>query len=227
MQDKSFASDPAFLGIPIAVQPIPPMNGCPLGLYDPNTGAITLSPDANSTHTVLLHELGHRHGDYYHNNLSEKYAEVFRRKHQKNSVLLYEGRDINTLPHFEVLFEEGERGAVEIFLEHPMPPDDLYNFKRQVCSYNKPGERLPRFFYGDGAHPFIRVQFVKGVNWMVIIGSVTAAFLVSTAGIMGYSIYKTAQERPWMVPFLLFGTMLSSISIAAIKQERARERIRR
>ncbi|MDD5512030.1 MAG: hypothetical protein PHI12_14675 [Dehalococcoidales bacterium] len=45
------------------------------GYLPPST--IVLPPDA--TVDTLLHELGHRHGDYYYDDISEEYAETWRK----------------------------------------------------------------------------------------------------------------------------------------------------
>lgn len=220
MVAKSLASDPAFEDLNITIQPVPSLNGCPLGLYYPDTATIILPPDASEG--ALLHELGHRYGHYYFNDLSERYAEHFRQRYQKGRVLLYLGNDFARLPRFGSLFEEGEKGAVEIALFQPLTPDQLYEIKSQLYSH---GER-PKLCYGNSEVPWVRVDFIKGVDWLVIIGSVMAVSLIATVGVMGFSIYKTAKEHPWMVPFLLFGTITSSILLAAMRQEKVRERLK-
>ena len=154
MAAKGLATNPAFDATTIALEPILSTNSCPLGLYFPvqewsshvqrtvpgNT--IVLPPDA--TEGALLHELGHRHGEFYYGDLSERYAEDFRRAHQKGRALLYLGNDFNRLPSFGSLFEEKERGAVEVALARPLTPDELYGIESQLYSYAPYGEPVPK-----------------------------------------------------------------------------------
>jgi len=207
MLAKGLASDPAFDALVISIEPIPCFNGCPLGLYYPGTGAIVLPPDG--TDAALLHELGHRHGHYYYNDLSETYAEDFRKIYQaKGKTLLYAGNNIEKLPKFGSLFEEGESGAVEVALLRPLTPDGLSQIKNQLYSYPE----SPRgVYYQDGKDPVLRIEFTKGVDWMVIIGATLAGFVALTIGIMGYAIYKVAETSPWVTPVTIIGTVSAII----------------
>lgn len=200
MRHKGFNSDPAFNNVAIAIEPTPDLNGCPLGVYDPNRGLIIIPADG--TEAVLLHELGHRHGHFYYDNLSEKYAEGFRHKHQKGLALLYRGTDFGMLSRIDKLFQEGENGVVEIPLERPASMAELADFKRQVCSYCElpPGEVLPRFFYMDGDRPSIRIEFTKGVEWLPVIGGIMIASAAAGLMAMGYGVYKTSEQFPWILP---------------------------
>lgn len=204
MVQKSLATDPAFEDLRIAIQPTPKLDGCPLGLYFPDTSTITLPPDA--TQGALLHELGHRHGHYYYDDLSEQYAESFRKRYQKGKALLYLGNDFARLPQFGSLFEEGEKGAVEIALLQPLTPDQLYEIKSQLYSYGK----RPKVYYGNSEVPWVRIEFVKGVDWLVIIGATVGGLALLTIGSIGYAIYKWTTATPWVVPMALagFGTFL-------------------
>ncbi len=222
MAQKSLATDPAFGDeLHIAIQPTPNLNGCPLGLYFPDPPAtIVLPPDA--LEGVLLHELGHRHGHFYYQDLSEKYAEDFRKIYQRGRALLYLGPDFARLPKFGRIFEEGERGAVEIALLQPLTPDELYYFKSQLSSY---GERPPEVYLGNSELPWVRVEFTKGVDWIAIIGSILAGTTLAGVGALGYAVYKTAEASPWVVPFALFGVVSALLLRAAIRQEKVKARI--
>ena len=88
MSKYGLLGEPAFAGTTIGVSPIPCRNGCPIGLYNSDTNEITLNPPVSDA--VILHELGHRHGDVYHGDLSEEYAERYRRQYQ-GGVALMEG----------------------------------------------------------------------------------------------------------------------------------------
>lgn len=237
---KSLATDPAFDDLVISIKPIPSFNGCPLGLYYPDTGTIVLPPDA--LEPALLHELGHRHGHYYYGDLSEGYAEDFRKIYQpKGRALLYAGNHFENLSKFGVLFEEGEKGAVEVALLQPLTYNELYDIKSQLrayyaeyqcecieCGYvarseehclslvcprcggemrraERPGPGIPMLYYGGGNNPFIRFEFAKSADWLVIIGAALAGTVVAGVGAIGYAIYKTAETTPWVVPVALAG----------------------
>lgn len=213
MTTKNLMSDPAFGDeLIIAIEPTPNMDGCPLGLYYPDTATVILPPDA--TQGALFHELGHRHGHYYYDDLSERYAESFRKRYQKGRALLYLGNHFERLPKFGALFEEGEKGAVEIALLQPLTPDELYEVKSQLYSY---GER-PRVYYHNSEVPWVRVEFTKGVDWLVIVGSVMAASAITTAGLVGYAVYKLSEQFPWVVPVSLLGIGMFFLRRAMIKQ---------
>ncbi|GAI91891.1 unnamed protein product, partial [marine sediment metagenome] len=91
LSSKRLAGDPALHALNFQIEPIPSLNGCPLGLYFPRDeylrqfgkvisgGTIILPPDAQEF--TLLHEIGHRYGHYYHNDLSEGFANDFARKY--------------------------------------------------------------------------------------------------------------------------------------------------
>ena len=167
MANKGIAKDPAFDALHFLVETIPSFNGCPLGLYYPDTATIILPPDG--TTSALLHELGHRHGHYYYGDLSEGYAENYRKAHEKGKALLYSGNHIENLSKFGVLFDEGERGTVEIVLAYPPSMDELASFKSRVLSHQISGEKAPRFFYGGNDSPWVRVDFTQGANWIAAI----------------------------------------------------------
>lgn len=204
MLAKGLYSDPAFGDeLTIAIEPTPNLDGCPLGLYYPDEATIVIPPDG--TEGAVLHELGHRHGHYHYDDLSERYAEDFRKIYQaKGRALLYQGNHFERLPKFGVLFEEGERGAVEIALLQPLTVDELSEIKSQLYSYGE----IPKVRYGNSEVPWVRVEFTKGVDWMVIIGSVMAATVVGTVGALGYAVYKVSEELPWIIPVSLLGTGL-------------------
>jgi len=198
LNDLAFGED-----LYIAIQPMPNLNGCPLGLYYPDQSLIALP--LNASEAALLHELGHRHGHFYYDNLSERYAENFRERYQGGGALLYQGDNFKNLPKFGALFEEGEKGAVEIALLQPLAPGQLYEIKSQLAGY---GEVAPKVCYGNNETPWVRFEFTKGVDWLVIIGSVMAASVLATVGALGYAVYKVSETLPWVVPTVLFGTGL-------------------
>ena len=76
MYGKGLAADPAFQDLLIIIDFIPCTNGCPRGLYFHDTKTIVVPPDEGEP--VLLHELGHRFGDFHYGDLSEEFAEYFR-----------------------------------------------------------------------------------------------------------------------------------------------------
>lgn len=214
MARRSLTTDPAFDDLVISIESIPCFNGCPLGLYYPDTKTVVMPPDG--LESALLHELGHRHGHYYYDDLSERYAEYFRKIYQpKGRVLLYQGNHFENLHKFGVLFEEGEKGAIEIALSQPLTYDELYEIKDSLCSYPEPP---PKIRYMSGEIPVISFEFTKGVDWLVIIGATLAGTIVAGVGAIGYAIYKTADATPWVIPVALAGIGAFFILRSAAKQ---------
>lgn len=223
MANKKLATNPAFDDLRIGIEPIQCYNSCPLGLYFPVEelsphlqtkvpgGTIIIPPEA--AEGTFLHELGHRHGHYYHGDLSELYAENFRKRYQKGKALLYAGSDFSRLPELGKLFEEGERGAIEVALLQQLAPDELHEIKSILYSYP---ETPPRVYYGHNSPAWLRVEFTQGINWPAILGPVIAGVTVLTAAALGYALYKTAEDLPWIFPATLFGfgmfIVLKSIS---------------
>lgn len=86
-------SGPAFEDTRFEISELPPMDGVGLGCYFPDENLIVVAPYAEEA--VILHEMGHRHADFYYHDLSEEAAESFRRVYQgdyqpwDNSVLSY------------------------------------------------------------------------------------------------------------------------------------------
>jgi len=93
MKSKGWDKEPAFDFLYFLNEPIPPTEKKRiLGLYFPEgeqpqnkygylpPSTIILPPDANTS--TLLHELGHRHGHFYYNDISEEYAENWRKAHE-------------------------------------------------------------------------------------------------------------------------------------------------
>jgi hypothetical protein len=97
MRATGLANEPAFIFLHFLFEPIPLMEKRKiLGLYFPEgeepqnlfgylpPSTIILPPDADTS--TLLHELGHRCGDYYYGDLSEEFAEAFRRQFEQSEV---------------------------------------------------------------------------------------------------------------------------------------------
>lgn len=88
LKRSGLGADPAFAYLHFLNEPIPQTqaNKIILGLYYPeaNHDQYGYLPDStihlppNASYHTLLHELGHRHGHYYRNNLTEPYAEKYR-----------------------------------------------------------------------------------------------------------------------------------------------------
>jgi hypothetical protein len=79
---RGISDDPAFKDVVVNINPIglDPSGRAALGLYFPKESTIVLPPTLDPAkdslgETVALHELAHRHGHYYYNDLSEQYAE--------------------------------------------------------------------------------------------------------------------------------------------------------
>ena len=93
MLSKGLASDPAFRQVNFAIvdKQLPCLEeGCPLGLYFPDREYIkglgtvparTIVIPYDCSEGVLIHELGHHWGNVYKHNLTEQFAEDYRRKY--------------------------------------------------------------------------------------------------------------------------------------------------
>jgi hypothetical protein len=69
-------NEPAFYDVGIAIRPFTKNEPGVLGLYYPGAETIVVPPEGKDS--VLQHELGHRHGHFHYNDLTEQYAEKFR-----------------------------------------------------------------------------------------------------------------------------------------------------
>lgn len=218
MLEKGISNDPAFDDrLTIGIESMPNMNGCPLGLYYPDTATIVLPYDG--VEAAVLHELGHRHGHYYYNNLSENYAESYRKRLQGLRVLLYAGDRFKSLPKFGSIFEEGEAGVVEIALARALSGDNLTAIRSQLGSYGEPPPKVCCRM--DGGTQVVRFDFIKGVDWPSIIVTGMVGYIIFTVGAIGYAVYKTAKEMPWLAPVTLGGLATLLIMRAASRKKEA------
>lgn len=204
-----FASERAFKDVTVSIHPIPDLDGCPLGLYYPDSGMIVIPPEGQEP--VLLHELGHRYGHYYYNNLSEQYAEDFRRRYHGGPVMMYHGSNFAALPKMGRIFAEGERGAVEVGFERPLHGDDLLLLQSELYAHAN-SEPVPRIYVNST--PVVRLEFTKGVDWLVVVAGSLAALTVAGVAALAYAVYKTAKDTPWVIPLALFGAIAGTILVA-------------
>lgn len=99
MKETGLAKDPAFENLNFLTEPIPKIqNKTILGLYFPEgeqagrqfgylpPSTIILPPDADEE--TLKHELGHRHGHFYYNDIGEPYAENYRKRLNKEPAMM-------------------------------------------------------------------------------------------------------------------------------------------
>jgi hypothetical protein len=217
MIQKGLINDPAFTDLNFSFEPIPRFDGCPLGLYFPQSEYVpefgrtipakTIILPVEAQEGVLLHELGHRFGEYYYNDLSEEFAEDFRKIYQPRGGLLYSGNDVERISSFSTLFQEGERGAIEIVFDRPLSSSDINELKFELSAYagNEPVPKV-RYTY-RGGYPLLRIDFTQGAPWLIIIPGILI-FAISAA--LFYGIYKMFASAPWIVPTaaLAFGVFL-------------------
>ena len=91
MQESGLAADPAFDFLHFANEPITAQKGTLpiLGFYYPESSRdhrgyvppSTIILPENASYDTLLHELGHRYGHFYFNDLSESFAERWAKEH--------------------------------------------------------------------------------------------------------------------------------------------------
>lgn len=212
MARKGLLNEPAFQDVQYLITPIPSFDGCPLGLYFPDdeyvpemgqtipSGTIVMPVEAEEG--TLFHELGHRYGHYHYNDLSEAFAEDYRMKYQRGPALLYQGADFERVPNFNVLFREGERGAIEMDFDRALSPDELYQLQSQLVAEAN-GEVAPRVrqIYRSG-YPLLRIDFTQGQPWLIII---PAVIIFAVGAALFYGIYKMFAAVPWIVPTALLG----------------------
>lgn len=207
INEHGFGAEPAFRDVTVAVRPIPDMDGCPLGLYYPASGTIIVPPDGYPS--VLLHELGHRYGHFHFGNLSEQYAESFRKKYQGGQALMYAGSDFARLPKMGSLFAEGEAGVLALWTDTPISQEAVARLADYFASCSC-GEAVPQISYGVDS---INVKFVKGVDWPAIATGGLYALAAAGAAAMVYAIYKIAKESSWVFPLVMFGGLAGAILI--------------
>ncbi len=88
--------EPAWDDLQVLIAQLPPMKQNPLGLYYPDGDpALDVPPNClwvppDSDDDTVLHELGHRFGHYYYDDLTEPFAEKYRYKY-KPPVAMYLG----------------------------------------------------------------------------------------------------------------------------------------
>lgn len=221
--NRGFASERAFKDVIVSIHPIPNLDGCPLGLYYPDSGMIVIPPEGQEP--ALLHELGHRYGHYYYNNLSEQYAEDFRRRYQTGPVTMYHGSNFAALPKMGRIFAEGERGAVEVGFDRPLHGDDLFLLQSELYAHAN-GEPVPRIYVAST--PVVRLEFTKGVDWLIVVAGSLAALAIAGVGAIAYAIYKAARDTPWVIPLALFGTIAGTMLVVGWAGRRTyREVVRR
>jgi len=209
---KGLYHDPAFRDTNLFIQPIPRFDGCPLGLYFPEAEYVhefhqvipanTIIAPREAEKGTVLHELGHRYGHYYYHDLSEKFAEDFRKKYQQGTALLYQGSDFHRLPSFDKLFQEGERGMVEMDFDRALSPSELSQLRRELEARSD-NEAPPAVSQvSRNGRPLVRVAFTKGVAWLVVIPAIVI-FAIGAA--LFYGVYKMFATVPWIVPTALLG----------------------
>lgn len=206
------AQEPAFDKVGIAIRPIPDMEGCPLGLYYPDSALVVIPPDGYES--VLLHELGHRYGHFYYENLSEDFAEDWRSSHQGESrVLFYSGGDFARLNKMGKLYKEGQHGEIQVAFNLPVSFHDISTIMSNM-QRESGGEALPEVHYIGKDPSVLGFSFTKGIDWPNIINlSLTAVTALGVIA-LGYAIYKTAKESPWVIPLVLFGTVAGVVLLS-------------
>ena len=103
LTDLELDSEPAFEDTKYVIVEPPSLGDRTLGCYFPRENLIAISPTAEER--VVLHELGHRHSDFYYHDLSEKAAESFRKVYQGN----YSPYEVPSLPLYLL---DGIMGAI-------------------------------------------------------------------------------------------------------------------
>lgn len=181
---------PYLVGTSFSIRDIPCQPyGCPLGLYNPRTNTIILPP--NFTADALLHEVGHRVGHATTGNLSEKFAEDFRKQFSNGAALIAHGQELPNLGAYEPLFAEGERGAVVAYFDHNLSRSEISQMRRML----PPSVGL--FINGSQA----QATFRKKMPMLLLIVP-----MVIMAGMVGWGLMKIPSAvAKNIVPLVLIG----------------------
>ena len=195
------STEPALQGLAYVFEPIPcgRYNGCPLGLYNSDIRTITLPPVY--LEGVLFHEWGHAFGDFYYGDLSEEYAEWFRRSLGGGKLVALAALpadEFHRLASFEAIFQPGERGAVEIGLSSASP-EELEAFRRGLPA----GARF------SSGPDFVRVEFTKTtVPFLPFIFPLGAVFLASMIGFGVFKVEEAVAKNIVPIALIAGGSLL-------------------
>ena len=130
MSAKGIASDPAWRDLNVLVAPTPNMDGCPLGLYFPDLKLVQVPPDASEA--VSCTNWATATGTFIIRTSQRDSPSSTVKGTRLGSVQLYMGNDFNRLPKFGRIFEEGERGAIEIAFKQPLTMTQLLRIKAAI-----------------------------------------------------------------------------------------------
>lgn len=200
MKETGMEKDPAFTHVNFLIQPIPMMDGCPLGLYVPERRDIILPPEF--VPAALYHEIGHAYGHFHDHNLSEPYAEAFRQKYMKDNGAVYVGSNFQRLSKMGRLFQEGERGRVDIAVRRMPTAAELAAMRLTFSGINEPPPKVWATYEGM---PVLHIDFTKGVDFLIIIGGVLIGLVIATLGALAYAVYKVNRDMPWLLPLTIAG----------------------
>jgi hypothetical protein len=200
MKETGLEQDPAFTRVNFLIQPIPMMDGCPLGLYVPERKDIILPPEFIPA--AAYHEIGHAYGDYHDHNISEQYAEAFRKKYMGNNAAVYVGSNFPRLKKMGRIFQEGEKGRVDIAVRRMPTAAELADMRATFSGVNEPS---PKVWASYDGMPVLHIAFTKGADWFVIIAGALMGIVVAAVGALAYAIYKVANDMPWVVPLTIAG----------------------
>ena len=134
VRSRGMENEQAFKDITFYVEPLPCLNGngaCPIGLYLYKENKIFVSPGFSDG--TVLHELGHRYGHYYYNDLSESYAESFRKGQMvyllPQRFVIGEGSGAEMAAvdwaKIDVLFTVGDKGEFVWRMDVPITAADV------------------------------------------------------------------------------------------------------
>ena len=209
------SGDPALRSTIFVLEPIPCNNGCPLGLYDPGANTIILPPEY--TGGALVHEIGHRLGHYYQHDLSEAFAEAYRKQHMGGQVALaYRGAgSLDDLVRFEPLWEEEESGRVVFYFDRPLTVEEQVAARGML----EANPQLVASYHPYSGGSTLSLDFTKGQPQLLLILGIGAVLI---AGMLGFGIFKIQAEiANKLIPLALIGGgvfILYGLTQAAMKR---------
>lgn len=223
LDEYGLASDLAFRDVFVSIAPIPKKENA-LGLYYPGSELIVVPPECEDD--VLLHELGHRYGHYYHGNLTEVFAETFRRQAMRGNTLIMT-TDVERAEQAE---KEAPMGMLEVrfYTDSVLAPAEM----QQIFSrLDESGVDLRSVHQGvEDGFPYVGVVY----NREAPLGAVAALPLAiipliafgMIAALVGIGIFKLEDITSSIAKLLLivFGGTIVIAALARKPVERYLER---
>lgn len=205
MRSRGLLNDPAFSQTQFQITPLACMDGCPVGLYRYNENLIQLPPGFSEG--TVLHELGHRFGHYYHDDLSEAYAEDYRKQfvgYFPDRLVIAEGFTSDLImtdwPRMDKFFPPGSKGEMAFYLPWPLTDNDLLTTNIALAEVGLHAQAIQ-------VNGRVSISFTQGYVPFFLTLS-TLGFLVNTESGTQVDRFIVYSVTGSLVPFLVAGALL-------------------